>query len=171
MRVTVTNHGPEAADLHLLPHLWARNLWSWDKDHPKPSLALEADGTVRAERKAMPLMRFTALQEAEWLFCDNETNERRLFGTDGGAPFPKDGIADAVVSGGRSSVNPDHVGTKCAALSRLHLAPGETIVLRFRFALADAGAFDAAAFDVVVAGADRRGRRLLRRDPARHRGP
>ena len=151
MRVEITNRGPEAADLHLLPHLWARNLWSWDKDHPKPSLKLEADGTVLAERKAMPVMRFTALQQAEWLFCDNETNERRLFGSVGGPAFPKDGIADAVVSGGRSTVNPDHVGTKCAALARLNLQPGEEVVLRFRFADADAVALDVAAFDRVVA--------------------
>ena len=29
VRITVTNRGPEAASLHLLPTLWFRNTWSW----------------------------------------------------------------------------------------------------------------------------------------------
>jgi hypothetical protein len=30
MRVTVHNRGPEAATIHVLPHLWFRNTWSWE---------------------------------------------------------------------------------------------------------------------------------------------
>lgn len=29
LRITVDNHGPEAATLHVLPTLWFRNTWSW----------------------------------------------------------------------------------------------------------------------------------------------
>ena len=32
IRATVTNRGPEAASLHLLPTLWFRNTWSWGED-------------------------------------------------------------------------------------------------------------------------------------------
>ena len=32
MRVTVVNRGPDEATLHLLPQLWARNMWSWTQD-------------------------------------------------------------------------------------------------------------------------------------------
>ena len=32
VRITVTNRGPEAATLHLLPTLWFRNTWSWGGD-------------------------------------------------------------------------------------------------------------------------------------------
>jgi len=31
MRVTVHNRGPEAAMIHLLPQLWFRNTWSWNR--------------------------------------------------------------------------------------------------------------------------------------------
>ena len=31
MRVTVSNRGPEEAELHLLPTLWFRNTWSWGR--------------------------------------------------------------------------------------------------------------------------------------------
>ncbi len=40
MRVTVHNRGPEAAPLHVLPHVWFRNTWSWElsgANGPAPS--------------------------------------------------------------------------------------------------------------------------------------
>ena len=39
IRITVTNRGPDAAPLHLLPTLWFRNHWSWGKDVEKPVLS------------------------------------------------------------------------------------------------------------------------------------
>ena len=39
VRVTCTNRGPKAAELHLLPTLWVRNTRSWRKDAaPRPLL-------------------------------------------------------------------------------------------------------------------------------------
>ena len=32
VRYTVTNRGPESAELHLLPTIWFRNGWSWDQE-------------------------------------------------------------------------------------------------------------------------------------------
>ena len=32
MEISVTNAGPETSTLHVLPHLWFRNTWSWDVD-------------------------------------------------------------------------------------------------------------------------------------------
>ena len=48
VRMTVHNRGPEAARLRVLPTLWFRNTWSWDADHPKPSLGEVAPGAIRA---------------------------------------------------------------------------------------------------------------------------
>jgi len=31
IRITAMNRGPEAATLHLLPSLWFRNTWSWER--------------------------------------------------------------------------------------------------------------------------------------------
>ena len=33
MRITVTNRGPEAATIHVLPQLWFRNTWVWGCEH------------------------------------------------------------------------------------------------------------------------------------------
>ena len=38
IRITVTNRGPEAATIHLLPTLWFRNTWSWWPGAEKPRL-------------------------------------------------------------------------------------------------------------------------------------
>jgi len=41
VEVSVRNHGPDQAELHLLPTLWFRNTWSWDADHHRPEISAE----------------------------------------------------------------------------------------------------------------------------------
>ena len=47
IRLRVRNAGPEAATLHVLPHLWFRNRWSWDPAVHRPRIDLH-DGGLRA---------------------------------------------------------------------------------------------------------------------------
>src|SRR4029453_14435546 len=42
IRITAINRGPDCARLHLLPTLWFRNTWSWNRLNPKPRLRLES---------------------------------------------------------------------------------------------------------------------------------
>src|SRR5215212_755751 len=50
IRITVSNRGPDAAPLHVLPTLWFRNTWSWgrvgEKYGPKPSVTLEGERVI-----------------------------------------------------------------------------------------------------------------------------
>jgi hypothetical protein len=155
MRVTVVNRGPDAADLHVLPHLWARNTWSWEEGASRARLSLSADGTVDAVRPGGIDRRFSAYQAADLLFCDNDTNDQRLFGTPN-TGFVKDGINDYIVAGNAAAINPAQEGTKCAAHAVLHLAPGAEASLHFRFALATAEplADPDAVFALRIAEAD-----------------
>ena len=73
----------------------------------------------------------------ELLFCENETNTARLFGTEPVTPYPKDGINDHVIHGA-ATVNPARRGTKCAFWYRLEVAPGATAELRLRLRPASA---------------------------------
>ncbi len=142
MQVTVVNRGPEAAKLHVLPQLWARNTWSWANSPRRPSLALES-GRVVARHPRMSEMQFEIeTAPAEWLFCENESNLRRLYGVATAGPF-KDGINDYIVRGKRDAVEQAQRGTKCAAHIPLALAPGERAVIRLRFRPAErtGGAF------------------------------
>src|SRR6201999_3759846 len=48
IEVSVTNAGPDADTVHLLPTAWFRNTWSWEESAPRPSLRLAANGTGSA---------------------------------------------------------------------------------------------------------------------------
>jgi len=67
------------------------------------------------------------------LFCENETNGRRLFGMDVKGYF-KDGINDFIVGGNREAINPKRVGTKAAAHYRREVPAGGSVTVRARLA-------------------------------------
>jgi hypothetical protein len=135
IRIHVTNRGPDAAGLDVLPTIWFRNTWSWSADSVRPSLR-RADGNVPT----------VALDEptygARWLYCDerpelvfteNETNVERLYGVANPVRFVKDAFHRYVVDGDRAAVNPQEYGTKASCIYRLEIPAGETRVLRLRF--------------------------------------
>ncbi len=55
------------------------------------------------------------------VFCENETNDQRLFGSAALTPYPKDGINDHVIHGA-ATVNPERTGTKCSFWYQLTVA-------------------------------------------------
>jgi hypothetical protein len=137
-QVTVTNRGPDPASLHVLPQLFARNIWSWWPIPERPQLSGHNDGSVTAFHPSLPAMCFTCDGAGELLFCENDTNPRRLFGMNA-TGFFKDGINDYIVNGDCGAVNPARVGTKVAAHCRLELAPGAEGQIRFRLAAIEGG--------------------------------
>ena len=143
-RITATNRGPDAAPVHLLPHLWYRNTWSWGYDRPKPTLrdaTVEdaSDGVLRVCGVHHHLgerwwsVRAEGAEPAKLLFTENDTNAERLFGTPNPSPFVKDGIHRAVVEGEAGAVNPAGTGTKVAAHVQKVLAPGESLTVEVRY--------------------------------------
>jgi hypothetical protein len=140
MRVTVHNRGPETATIHLLPHLWFRNTWSWEKDHHKPKLrAIRGGSTVVVEHEEIGTFEFYpgSLDEGntlpEVLFCENETNSRRVFGDDAPGYF-KDAFHDYLVRGNKEAVNPKRMGTKMCAHYELAVPAGGSRQIRLRLA-------------------------------------
>ncbi len=110
IRIRLTNAGPEPATLHVLPTLWYRNTWSWDPGVAKPRLATGGDATIVAEHERFGPMVLQAAAGPDGampaqLFCENETNAQRLFGSRSSTPYPKDGINDHVIHGA-ATVNP-----------------------------------------------------------------
>jgi len=159
MTIQVTNAGPDAATLHVLPTAWFRNTWSWEIGAPKPLLSAASDGTVSIQHPFGGELQLLAGAGPDGaapdpLFCENETNVARLFGAAPATPYPKDGINDHVVSGA-ATVNPDRRGTKCAFWYQVTVAPGATAELRLRLRPADAGPEPVTAlgadFDRIVA--------------------
>ena len=141
IRITATNRGPEAAPLHILPTLWFRNSWAWQRTDPdpgglradeRPQLRELAPGVVAADHRTLGDYFLYCHGSPELLFTENETNAARLWGSSNQTPFVKDGIDEYVVNGRREAINPDHVGTKVAAHYARRIASGatDTIVLR-----------------------------------------
>jgi hypothetical protein len=130
-RIHVENRGPEQAPLHVLPHVWFRNTWSWTHDAERPLLERAGPASVRLKHPDMGGFVASFDGHPELLFCENETNFARLYGT-GGAPFPKDAIGERVVAGRQQATNPAERGTKCAAHYHFVLPPGGAVTLRGR---------------------------------------
>ena len=136
MTVRVTNAGPDTETLHVLPTVWFRNTWSWDVGAEKPSLHAGANGTIVIDHPYLGELELLAAagpdgSEPVALFCENETNTRRLYGVEPGTPYPKDGINDHVV-GGHDTVNPLAEGTKASLWYQVAVEPGATVELRLR---------------------------------------
>jgi len=142
IRVSVTNHGPEAAPIHVLPTLWYRNTWAWGYDDRRPQLTAVTSEKAKAAKDEVRLVHaqhpdigeawLTCQGAPEFLFTENETNDERLWGVPNRTPFVKDGIDDTIVNKAEGKVNPEGVGTKVAAHYALTIEPGttQTILLR-----------------------------------------
>ena len=143
IRITAANRGPEAATLHLLPTLWYRNTWIWGSRQEGYGITpnIQAAGPAAVQGDHAGFGRHTLLAgpgpdgtSPAWLFTENDTNTRRLFGVDNRTPYVKDAFHDYVVHGRTGAVNPRRVGTKVAALYRLEIPAGGEVAIRLRLA-------------------------------------
>jgi hypothetical protein len=147
VRIALRNAAPDPATIDVLPTLWFRNTWSWGLDDRRPSVRLEGPA-IFAEHHDLGGRWLSAGGSPETLFCENETNAQRVFGSQPETPYPKDGIADHVLRGS-ATVNPELNGTKAAFHYRLEIGPGESSVVELRLRDTDGGLGD--DFDSVMA--------------------
>jgi hypothetical protein len=139
-RITVTNHGPIAAPIHVLPTLWFRNIWSWDKNHETPHTKPQiraADGGVFADHENLGQFRFYVdspdfHESPAWLFTENETNFESFGVPKNETPYVKDAFHRYLIHGEKSAVSPTPSGTKAAAHLSFIIPAGKSITIRCR---------------------------------------
>ena len=112
IRITVHNRGKKAHTIHVLPHIWFRNFWKHNPRYSRPSIKEKEGGIL--ETKSIRNGRYHFYHNGgKALFCENETNNKRIYNANNDTDFVKDGINDYVTQKARS-VNPKKVGTKAA---------------------------------------------------------
>lgn len=136
IQIRAINRGSETRTLHLLPTLWFRNTWSWDRNQDKPQLAVcQTTDHLSVIEAVHPTL------GSRWLYCDgipdllftnNETNYERLYGVSNTSPYVKDSIDNYVIHNHKNAINPSQTGTKFSAHYQLVIAPGVTRTVRLR---------------------------------------
>ncbi|MFY9555681.1 MAG: glucosidase [Blastocatellia bacterium] len=151
IKIEAFNRGPEAAPLHIIPHLWFRNSWAWtgasDTEHsilPGPSgegyQSLIASDCSAHILKNLPFKyklgrRFLyADAGAEMLFTNNETNPARaqVVGKPAAQPYYKDAFHSYIVNGEQSAINPARIGTKSCLDYKKVVPAGGSVIVRLR---------------------------------------
>ena len=135
-RITVVNRGPDSAPIHVLPHLWYRNVWTWEPGVRRSTIEAIGPGAVHTEHDALGerwwYARAPNHSPVNLLFTENETNAERLYRVPNPSPYVKDGIHEALVHGFRDRVNAQR-GSKLAAHANAIVAPGGSFTVEVRF--------------------------------------
>jgi hypothetical protein len=153
MQITAHNRGPDAAPLTLLPQLCCRNTWSWKPDVLKPVLRGRPGG-VDIQHAHLGSFSLDFDSAPTLLFCENDTNIRRLFGAREATGYFKDAFHEYVVQGRRDAVNPNRTGTKAGGLYEMNVPAGAAVSVRLRLSPANdanGGHLPFAEFDSVFA--------------------
>jgi hypothetical protein len=156
IRIEAFNRGPEPAPLHLLPHLWFRNIWARGPNAwtlhltPEPSIrpgpacpdfislisddsAVETLTNIPVSYRLGPRILY-ASPGGRLLFTYNETNGPRVYGPGNISrrPYVKDAFHRHLIHG-EDCVNPELEGTKAALHYLFPSVPaGGSVVLRLR---------------------------------------
>jgi len=94
VQITACNRGPEESAIHVLPQLWFRNTWGWGYAAQRPILRAKSDNRIAIEHDSLGEYTLAADGTPSLLFCDNETNARRLWGQNQANGYYKDAFQD-----------------------------------------------------------------------------
>jgi Glycosyl hydrolase family 63 C-terminal domain len=133
IKITTFNRSSDAASLVLLPQIWFRNTWSFEEEKNKPEMYLDDEGFIKIGHPTLGDLYLFADEKPKAFFCENETNESKLYGASANDGVFKDGINDHVIHGA-NSIHRIPKGTKAAFNYDLTLPGGGSKTIRLRLA-------------------------------------
>lgn len=167
-RVTAYNRGPEAAPLHIVPHVWFRNTWAWghEPESKKPGIWKESPTVAHSKHWKLG-DRYLQLSPSpgitpqdndvhpELLFTDNDTNLKVLYNVENKVPYVKDAFHRYIVDGDKKAINPQARGTKAAAWYSFDesdgVPPDGCVVVRFKLSrYIEENGIDEELFDDII---------------------
>lgn len=132
VKLTVVNKSEQEAPLIILPTVWFRNTWNWGYNNYKPQMNSENSDCIRINHHDLEIKNVYAGNAQKVLFCDNETNNERLYHSQNQSKYTKDGINDFIINGNSQSVNPKDFGTKASFFIDENFKPKETKTFELR---------------------------------------
>jgi hypothetical protein len=141
IKITVHNHGSQDAALNVLPTIWFRNTWAWGYDNYTPELLADSHGVIEIYHRDLGQFWLNGEGSPELLFCDNQTNTKRLYNYDDGKQFYKDGINDHIVNGA-DTINPKNTGTKASINYDINVPAQQSTTIRLRLSKDASNGFD-----------------------------
>ena len=130
MKITVVNRGSKTANIHVLPQLWYRNFWKHNNRYTRPNMKSLTDDSVNS-RSSRNGNYYFYHENGKQLFCENETNNNRIYNSPNEVNYVKDGINDYIIEG-KPSVNPEKNGSKLAIWHKLTLKAGSEKSIKVR---------------------------------------
>jgi len=130
MKIEVFNRFSEAATIHVLPHLWFRNFWKHNARFSKPLIVSLSPDCLHATSSRNGNF-YLYHQGGEQMFCENETNNQRMYHRPNDTAYVKDGINNYVVNK-QDSINPEKTGTKAAIWLKEKIEPGASVTFKLR---------------------------------------
>lgn len=136
-RITAWNRGPEPAPLHIVPHVFFRNTWSWGREpeDKKPSIGIHSECAAKSSHWHLGDRYFVLSPSPgvgptgddvlpQMMFTDNDTNFKALYEQENKTPYVKDAFHRYIVDQEKDAINPAQTGTKCAAWFNFNEAGG-----------------------------------------------
>jgi len=132
VKLNIVNKSGKEAPLSILPTVWFRNTWNWGYSNYKPKLCTDSPNTINISHKDVAIKNFYSKEESAAVFCENETNNKRLYNTPNTQQFLKDGINNFVTTGNKEHVSPENFGTKASFLIDEIIPANSSKIFEFR---------------------------------------
>ncbi len=132
IKITAFNRSADDAELNLIPQIWFRNTWDWGYDDYKPQISFNSKKVIEAVHEKLGKYFLYSEKDTEIIFCENETNIKKLYDADSDKKYFKDGVNDYIVSGNKEAVNSKKIGTKAGLNFKLSIPAGKSKTIRLR---------------------------------------
>ncbi|MBX9850546.1 MAG: glucosidase [Cytophagaceae bacterium] len=132
IKITAYNRGIDPAPLHILPTIWFRNTWKTGVECYEPRMFSNNKKCIEIDHQEFGEYRLYFEKSPTLLFCENETNYKKLYDVENSTPYCKDGINDFVVDGITEAVNPNMEGTKAAGWYKMTVEGGDSVCIKLR---------------------------------------
>ncbi len=134
LKATIHNRGDKSAPIWVLPTVWFRNTWSSGKDKVIPEISEKAEGVLSINHKTEGQYYLYLEKDnfKESIFCNNETNRKKLYHIPNESKYLKDGFHEYIIHH-KKSINPAKTGTKAAGVYQLEVNAKESVTVTVRF--------------------------------------